>query len=789
MSEKILDKNMLEQFKTDMTVYGLSVNLRRMIPGIDGLKLVHRRILYTMGYIIGVKYNSKHIKCSSIVGRTMEVLHPHGDASIYDALVKLGNWFDNYQVLIDKQGSFGTFQGYPAAAPRYTEARLSEFAQECILGEILELSNIVDYDANFDNTSKEPEYLPIKVPLPLINGYESIGFGVKTSMPSHNLREVIEQTIKVLDNPNHNVYLVPDQCQSCIVIGDEFDKISETGVGGFKVRGIIDIEENGKSYNLVIKSCPDQVTLDKIKESLEKLMESGKVVGISDIIDESTLAKTPNGNDIMRFVIKLKQGVDPNYIKEIIYQYTSMQKSFTVSFELIIGVQKVRFNYNSYIREFINLRMNTKFRYYNIKLSEYITEFHKIDAYIKVIQSGEIDKIISMIRKSESKDYEVLTEFLIQKCKLTDLQAKYILNTRIANLSKGKLNEYLETINNLQKNIDFCRNMITDENMIKNEIKEELKYISNKYGTPRRSKIFKGKNFSSVPDGVFNIVIDHNNYIRKINTNEPLSNKHGQCKLYLQVNNKDSIVLFDEIGRCFSYEVHKIPLMDKSYIGIDVKSIIKNATNNIVSIYSVENLEKLNKVKKNNDSVFKLLIMTKEGYSKRISIEDILVTPKSGIFYTKLTGSNYVINIQPVTLGTDVFVFNKNKCLKLLSNDILEMKRNAIGTKTLSNEVSGLSFGNPDSQFLFILTMEGKYNLIVNSSIKYGSKNSSGNSVIKSGNIISIIPVNLSDSVYIQTTASLHVFNILELKQSSSISSGTQLIPTKQNPIINVYKK
>lgn len=788
MSENIIQKNMLEQFKNDMALYGISVNLRRMIPGIDGLKLVHRRILYAMGVIMGVKYNSKHIKSASIIGRTMEVLHPHGDSSIYGAMTKLGNWFDNYQVLIDKQGSFGTFQGYPPAAYRYTEARLSEFAQECILGEMLEIPNIVDYHSNFDNTSKEPEYFPIKVPLPLINGYDSIAFGLKTFMPSHNLKEVLAETIKVLDDPNHKVFLVPDQCQPCIIIGDEFEKICETGVGSFKVRGIIDIEENGKSYNLVIKSCPDKVTLEKVVETLEKLISKNKIIGISDIVDESTIANKPKENDIMRLVIKLKQGSDPNYIRELIYQYTSMQQSFSTSFELIEGVQKIRFNYNSYIRYFIDFRMMVKFRYYNMKLSEANTEHHKLDAYVKVLQSGEIDKIISMVRKNKAKDYDVLVEFLIDKCKLTDLQAKYILSTRIASLSEGNLPDYLSKLNKVEEEINKYRNMITNQDLIKQEMKEELIYISNKYGTPRRSKIFKGKNFSNIPEGTFNIVIDHNNYIRKLNINDPLSNKYGQCKMFLQVDNKDSIIIFDDMGRCFSYEVHKIPLVDKLSAGIDIKAIIKNATSNIIGLYSLSHIEKLNKIKNNSESVFKMMIVTKYGFSKKISLDDIISTPKSGIFYTKLSDNNYVINITPVSNDTNIFIFNKNKCLKLNSNDILEMKRNSMGSRTISSEVSGVTFGDPNNEFLFILTIDGKYNLIINSAVKYGNKNTLGSNLIKTGNIVSIIPVNINDSISVQTTNDIHIFNISDLKQGSTISSGIQLLAVKQNPIVNVYK-
>lgn len=798
MAEKIKPVDMLQQFKEDMSIYSITANIRRSIPGTDGLKLVHRRIIYAIKFLMHVGYNRKHVKSAAIVGEVLKELHPHGDSSVYEAMVKLGNWFESYMLLIDKQGSFGTFQGYPAAAARYTEARLTEFCCECVIGELDEIPDIVDYIPNYDNTSKEPEIFPVRVPLPLINGMNGIGVGCKVYVPNHNLVEVINETIKVIEDPSHRVFLIPDQCQSCIIVGDQFEKISHgytesgtpDGVGSYRVRGIIDTEDNGKNINLVIKSCPDQVVLQSIITKLEDLVKENKIIGIVDIIDESSIAKRPKDPDIMRLVIKLKPGSDPVYITETIYQLTDMEKSYSVSFELIDGVEKVRFNYDSYIRYFIDKRVITKFRYYKNKLSIASTKYHNLEAFVKVLKSGEIENIIRMIRNNKDKDYEVLTEFLIKKCKITDLQAKYILRSRISHLSKGKLHEYEEEIKLLNEEINRYRSMITNEELIKSEIIEELKYFAEKYGTPRRSKVLKGKKFSMIPTGRFSIVIDQNNYIRKINLDDQKSNKYGSCKFYIDVDNDDTIILFDNMGRCFPYEVHKLPLMDRNSAGIDIKSIIKSATSDIITVLSKSHLEKLEKIKSRGNSVFKLLITTNTGVSKRIDLSGIINSPtKSGLIYTKLIDGNYVSRVTPISNNTDVFVFNKNKCLRLISDNIPEMKRNAFGSKTIVPNMMGISYGDPKSEMLFVLTMQGKYNLILNDSLKYGNKNTQGTKIIGSGDIISVIPVNIDDVIIVETTNGNREFPISQLNQGSTISSGSVLLPTKQNPIINVFKK
>lgn len=770
MNEKIIDKSMIDQFVYDSQIYGMGINIGRAVPGFDGLKPVHRRIIYAMGILLRLYPNKKTVKSSSVVGEVMKTLHPHGDVAIYDSLVKMGNWFDLYYPLIEKQGSFGTFQGVAAAAPRYTECKLNEFIMDIAIQELIELENIADYIPNYDFTSKEPVILPIKVPLALIEGMSGIGFGLKVYLPPHNLKDVLSETIKLIKNPNHDVMLYPDQCQKCVIIGNEFEKISRDGIGKYVVRGIVDIVPTKKSHQLIIRSLPDQVYLDTVVDSIEKLVSSNKITCIADVIDQSKIASRPNDPDIMEYIITLKPGTDPNYILEYLYSNTDLQKSYTTSFQLVDGgTTPSRYNYKLYLQRFIEFRKMTKFRYYNMKLSNENTKFHEIEALIKVLESGYIDKIIGMIRSKDASPEEII-EFIIQHANTTDIQARYIMNTRIGNLSLRKLNEYKERYNELYEKICKYRSMIINEQNILDEIISELEYISKKYGKPRNCKIIKGDIFSAVPEGTFKINIDSNNNIKKVNVDEILPD----TKLQTVMSNKDDIILFDSIGRMFSYPISKIPFSDRKTPGLNIKTLIKNI-GDINYIVSKEKLKELLNFKPGIDNYITLLIVTKAGNVKRITLNDCINSPKSGTVYTKLNDGDKVFKIIPISPSTDVFISNENKTIRLETNMILELKRNSVGSRTIPN-VSSVSTTDSAKELSAVITTDGRINLINNISLTYDKKLKP---VIKNGDILSILNVSPNDTIVLTTLDGDVGIEVSNLKITSTNSSGTKILPKR----------
>jgi len=708
----------------------------------------------------------------------------HGDSSVYDAMKPMANWFEINMPLLVKQGSFGTIQGSGAAASRYTEAKLSEFAIEAVIGELGIDKNIVDWIPNFDNTTVEPELLPIAVPLILINGASGMGVGMTSNVPKHNINEVIDATINYIFNPNDPIVLIPDQCQKCDIIETDFQSISNLGRGKFVVMGIIDIEDIKGKTCLVIKSTPDLVYLNTIISKIEELITNKKIVGIADMHDASTIAKKPTDPDILRYIIVLKQGTDPNYIRELIYKHTGMRQTQLVNFELIDGVNPRRFSYKSYIELFVEQRKYTKFRSYCLKLKKAKTKYHEVEAYIKLLESGEIENVINMIRKQKTSDNNELMEYLIKKIKVTDIQSKFILNANIKNLSYGYLSKYKEQYKQLSNEIKQYTDMITKNELILKEIVDELLYFKNKYGKPRNSRIISKDSISDIPAGIFKIIITNNNYIKKVAENESIGSFKGDSAKYIiKIDNRESILLFDEYGRVFSLPISKVPLSDRSSNGIDIRMLLKNCTSNIISIMSLPVIKELC----NLVTPWYITIVTYMGTIKKINIKDVLSTPPSGILYIKLKDGDYVKGLTCCPNNYDIIVYSRNKALRMAEEEVPELKRNAIGVKAMNtDEIDGICSIHPSNTHILVITETGKGNLFDINGMQKDTRGKAGKSVIKSkDNIYGIYAVSLDKTVRITTNNNKILIPINEISVGSSISPGIKLI-NKSETILKV---
>ena len=431
MSEEIIQKNASEAYVSDMVRYSIETNRRRAFPDYkDGLKLVQRRTLYAMAFLLPC--SRELVKTAQVTGRVMGELHPHGDSSIDDVIKILSNWFDRYIPLIYSESNMGSMQGDGAAASRYTEVMLSQFTKEAIFSEMKENENIVDWTPTFTGKAKEPEYLPVKVPLLLINGCLGIGTGKSTNIPCHNINEVIDATLNIIDNPDAPVVLVPDQCMPCEIIDANWKQICNSGNGSFKVRAKIDIEieDKGKAnehYMLVVKSTPDRVWIDDGKDTgvhyqINELIEKGRLPQITDLVENS------HDKD-MRYEIHLKKGSDPNYVRDYLYKATSLQVTQSVNFEVLNGIEPMeRMSYKSYLQAFIEQRCITKYRYYCLKLQDARTQLHEKEICIMLIESGKVNELTKKIQKSKLKNDSELVNWLINLFNITDLQAKFILN-------------------------------------------------------------------------------------------------------------------------------------------------------------------------------------------------------------------------------------------------------------------------------------------------------------------------------------------------------------------------
>ena len=349
--DNIVQVDVRKQYISDMARYSIYILYNRYTPSLmDGLKPVQRRILFAM-------WND--IKCVSWSTKRKSVIakyHPHGDSGVYDACKGMTNWFETKIPLIVYDSNSGSLQGGPQAAMRYTESYLSQFTLDCVIGELAEVRQCVDWQNTFDNHTLEPVDLPVKVPLLLVNGTFGIAIGRRIEATKHSLNDVIDATINVLHDPKAKVVLIPDPCQKCELIDTDWKKISNMGFGYFVERGIVKTvnEANGTTY-LSIQSVPDLIFSNTVKEGIEKLIKDNKLVQISDIQDHST-------EEQLDLRVYLKKGSDPEYVKQVIYRNTPLQDTKRINMEVINGTEVQRVSYKAYIVNFLNFRRDVKFR-------------------------------------------------------------------------------------------------------------------------------------------------------------------------------------------------------------------------------------------------------------------------------------------------------------------------------------------------------------------------------------------------------------------------------------------
>lgn len=788
MSETIIAKDSSEQFKEDYTRYGVYIMFRRILTDFkDGLKPGQRYILYDM---FKDRYfgHSKKVKSAAVVGDVLKNFHPHGDEAIYNTIKPMTNWFESYIPIIGNGGNFGTFQGSPAAASRYTEVYLTKFAEDIIFGDLLESREAVDWTDNYSRSCREPEYLPVKLPLLLIEGSFGIGIGIKAEIPSHNTNEVIDAVINLIRDPNAPVTLIPDHCMSCYIVDTDFEAISNAGFGNYKVRGIIEKEDYHGKTALVIKSVPNLTYLDTITDKIDDLVQKKKIIQIENCYDESTCGKN-NKPDEMRYVIVLKPGSDADYVMNVIYKNTEMEQNCKVNFFTLDGLTPMRMSYKGYLQAFIEFRKLTKFRIYMNKLQDLQTRIHERDAYIAVLESGEIDTIVQMIRKRKDTNDDSLIEYLVTKLKITDLQARYIIDCNLKRLSMGYLEMYKNDRIKLLGETDYYQKKALDDNAIIEDIVKELLEIKAKYGSPRRCKVIRAaKAIDMVPAGEMKVVITEKNFIKKVPINLGIGVfKNDAVKRVIRVDNRDNILLFDDMGKVFKLPVNSIPFSDRISNGIDIRFLVKGLTANIASVISEDLIVRLDKDKRFLNFV---VCVTKSGLLKKMDLGDFVNVPPSGVIYCKVDQGDSVINVITAASNLGIILYSHRKAVPVNVEHIAHLKKNTKGSRAFSTEtgVDGICILNNTAQYIVVVTESGMINKFATFSSQNISKK--GASVIKLNkmdSIKSIICVNDTDTMKITSVAGgVKEFKVAEIPIGSSIGPGIKMIPTKSDKILKV---
>ena len=710
------------------------------------------------------------------------------NSAIYGTMKPMANWFETYVPLIDPGGNFGTFQGDDAAASRYTECRLSKFALENVLGDLIDSDEAVDWSPTYNDATIEPDYLPVKVPMLLINGSFGIGLGMRADIPTHNITEVIDATLMLMDNPEAEVVLAPDHCMQCEIFNTDFAKICKAGFGHYRIRGKMDIETYKGKTALVIKSVPNLTFLNSITDKIEELIKNKKIIQIENCFDESNTTQ-------MRYVIVLKNGSDPNYVKDVIYKNTNLEQTMRINFETLNGLNPLRMSYRSYLLEFIYQRKMTKFRVYSNRLQAVQTKIHEREAYIALLESGEIDNVIEIIKKQKTIDDDDLIDYLVKKLKITSLQAKYIIDADLKKLSMGYLDKYKREAADLEISKEELFNHIMYDKVIENDIREELLYIRSKYGRPRNCVIISENADSEIPKGEMLVAITEKNFVRKVPANTQIGSfRNDTLRTMIKIDNTDSILIFDEMGKVFKLPVHKIPFTDKNNNGTDIRFIIKNLTANISTIIPESVFKNLASKGHHNNKHY-VITLTNSGLIKRMDLDDFVTVPPSGILYAKIDKGDYIKGIVIAHSDFNIIVYSDRKAVTMNVNEIPYLKRNTKGSKAISGVdfVDGLCIIHNDCTDIAVITESGKINRmkIVNG-LANSDKGRSGCNLIKlapSDKIVGVVSGNIEDIIHIKMSDESKEIAIrfADLDLGSSISAGTRIVSTRGNKILGCW--
>jgi DNA gyrase subunit A len=626
--------------------YAMSVIIGRALPDVrDGLKPVHRRILYGM-YELGLTSTKPYRKCAKIVGEVLGKFHPHGDSPVYDALVRLAQEFNMRYPLIDGQGNYGSVDGDPPAAMRYTEARLSKLAEE-MLADIEK--ETVDFVPNFDESTQEPTVLPTKIPNLLVNGSSGIAVGMATNIPPHNLKETIEATILLIDEPEAGLKKVmklvpgPDFPTGGYIYGKEgIEQAYKTGRGTFQVRAKVAIEQASKDReNIVVTELPYQVNKARLIEHIAELVQAKKIEGIADIRDESD-------RDGMRIVIEVKRDEEPQIILNKLFKHTQMQESFGMILLAIVGGQPRELGLVDLLRLFIEHRVEVVRRRTQYELRKAEEREHVLLGFKKALEN--LDEVIKLIRRSGSP--KEAKEGLIERWKFTERQAQAILDLQLHRLTQMEREKILEELKELQKKIAELKEILASEKKLRQLIVVELREIVKLYGDERRTQMVERveeiKLEDLIKDEEMAITVSHAGYIKRTSVDVYRhQSRGGKGRIGAKTREEDFvehlfvasahsyILIFTSKGRVYWLKVYEIPEAAAATRGKAIANLVRFQENEkLTAVVAARSLEEEGRY---------VFLATRSGTVKKTELAEFSNPRPSGIIAINLEDNDELI--------------------------------------------------------------------------------------------------------------------------------------------------
>ena len=680
---KVVDIN--KQMRECYIDYAMSVIVGRALPDVrDGLKPVHRRILYSLQEL-GLTPDKGYRKCARIVGDVLGKYHPHGDTSVYDALVRLAQDFSMRYMLVDGHGNFGSVDGDSAAAMRYTEAKMNKIAVE-MLRDINK--NTVDYMPNFDAEEEEPVVLPSRFPNLLVNGSSGIAVGMATNIPPHNLGEVIDGTIMLIDNPETTILELmtkikgPDFPTGGIIMGIAGIRAAyETGRGRIVVRAKAEIQEENSRHRIIITEIPYMVNKARLIENIAELVKDKKIAGISDLRDESD-------REGMRIVIELKRDANPNVVLNLLYKHTKLQDTFGVILlalvnnePKVLNIKEILENYVEFQKEIITRR--TIFDLNKAKARAHILEGLKIAL-------DNIDEVISIIRHSKSA--EIAKNTLMEKFGLSDKQSQAILEMKLRRLTGLERDKIENEYNELMKQIEYLNSILESQEKLLSVIKDELIEIKNKYSDERRSNIEKVLNEIDIEDLIQEedvaITLTSSGYIKRISADTYSSQRRGGKGIQAMTTKEDDFVehititsthsdvlFFTNKGRVYKLRAYEIPDAGRQAKGT-----------NIINLISIEQDEKIQTVLTVSDGKREgfLFMGTKKGIVKKTPISEFKNLRKNGLIALSLKDGDELLKVKNTYGDANIIVVTQNGyAVRFNEKNVRPMGRTAAGVRAI----------------------------------------------------------------------------------------------------------
>ena len=813
--EKLIPINIEDEMKSAYIDYSMSVIVSRALPDVrDGLKPVHRRVLYGM-YDLGVTSRSAHKKSARIVGEVLGKYHPHGDTSVYDAMVRMAQEWSLRYLLVDGQGNFGSVDGDSPAAMRYTEARMKKISEE-IMADIEK--ETVDFQLNFDDTLYEPKVMPTRVPTLLVNGATGIAVGMATNMPPHNLIEVINGTLAYLDNNDIEVdelmthIKAPDFPTGGIIYGYEgVREAFKTGRGRIVMRAKVGFEEVDGRESIIVTEIPYQVNkADMIKRTAD-LVNEKKIEGIANIRDESDR----NG---MRIVYILKRDATPNVVLNTLYKFTQLQSSFSVNNIALVKGRPQMLNLKDMIHYFIEHRHDVVVRRTQFELRKAEERAHILEGLI--IASDNIDEVIALIRGS--KNTEEAREKLIERFKLSDIQARAIVEMRLRQLTGLEQDKLRAEYEELMKLIDHLKALLADVNLRTNLIKEELVEIRDKYGDERRSQIEYSGGDVSIEDLIADenvvITISHAGYIKRTNLTEYKTQNRGgvgqksagtRDQDFLEhmfvATNHQYMMFFTQKGKCFWMRVYEIPEGSKTAKGRAIQNLVNIESDDKVKAFiCTQDLKDKDYINSHN-----LVMVTKQGQVKKTSLEKYSKPRVNGVAAITIKEGDELMGAQLTNGESQIILAVKSgKLVRFEETKTRPMGRTASGVRGItlkddSDEVIGMVTVDKndinDSQILVVTENGyGKRTKLVDDDGEdvYRITNRGGKGVKtlniteKTGKLISINAVTDSDDLMIINKSGLTIRMAIEdLRVMGRATQGVRLINLKGKDSIAAVTK